>query len=121
MQTLRFLHLSMAANFSKEMVCWLVKSTTSVKLIHAMVSLEYDVLLRRFMQHQMSGAGQLIVATPRLSSMDECWSCHKGSAKRKCSACRVAAYCDQACQRAAWAEHKPLCAQIIDARKAANG
>ena len=46
------------------------------------------------------------------SSLLVCMNCklqlHQENAQR-CSRCKVAIYCDAACQRAQWKTHKPLC------------
>jgi hypothetical protein len=38
-----------------------------------------------------------------------------------CGGCRVARYCGRACQRAAWKQHKPLCAGLAGLAAAASG
>jgi hypothetical protein len=37
---------------------------------------------------------------------------------RTCAACGAAKYCDAACAKADWPEHKPMCAVFADGNKA---
>ena len=47
--------------------------------------------------------------------MPACGACAAPDAPSLCGACRAAAYCGPACQRAAWATHKPACKAIAAA------
>ena len=39
-----------------------------------------------------------------------CAHCGRAAATRRCGRCRTALFCDAACQRAAWPDHKRRCA-----------
>jgi tetratricopeptide (TPR) repeat protein len=41
-------------------------------------------------------------------------ACGKKGAFRRCSACKLALYCDRDCARADWKEHKKVCSQLAD-------
>jgi MYND finger len=40
--------------------------------------------------------------------------CHKPGARNACSKCKFAVYCDVACQRAHWTQHKMICSKISE-------
>jgi hypothetical protein len=53
---------------------------------------------------------QLLGRNPRPSELlSACGFCGEPGATKRCSRCRLQCYCDAACQRAAWAEHKAVC------------
>jgi hypothetical protein len=43
-----------------------------------------------------------------------CGFCGEPGATKRCSRCRQQCYCDAACQRAAWAEHKTVCVDALN-------
>lgn len=47
-------------------------------------------------------------------NMVKCTHCKKVHEQKlnKCSACKMAAYCDQECQKKDWKEHKQICADL---------
>lgn len=54
---------------------------------------------------------------------ENCDTCGQEGAKKKCSTCKSADYCDQACQKYHWFVHKKHCAKLkaqFEAREAAN-
>jgi len=51
--------------------------------------------------------------------MPPCAACARDGAGALCGGCRIAAYCDAACQRGHWATHKAVCKAIkADAARA---
>lgn len=50
-----------------------------------------------------------------------CRSCGRAGATRRCTACRIALYCDRNCQRAHWKAHKKECASGGSADAAGDG
>lgn len=54
---------------------------------------------------------------------ENCDTCGQEGAKKKCSSCKSADYCDQACQKYHWFVHKKHCARLkaqFEARETAN-
>jgi len=47
-----------------------------------------------------------------------CWQCSRRSSQlRLCSACQVAAYCSNHCQREAWLDHEERCKRFIEEKE----
>ena len=62
------------------------------------------------------GASASVAAPPAPPA--ECAACGSADANlRMCSSCRVARYCNVACQRRAWPQHKLACAELRAARE----
>ncbi|PIL28918.1 hypothetical protein GSI_08965 [Ganoderma sinense ZZ0214-1] len=53
-------------------------------------------------------------ALSKLNNNMGCTVCGKRASSR-CSSCQSVSYCDAACQRADWAQHKPACRSLRDA------
>jgi len=49
-----------------------------------------------------------------IADVSACGFCGERGATKRCSRCRRQCYCDAACQRAAWAEHKTVCNAMLD-------
>lgn len=45
---------------------------------------------------------------------ESCTTCGEPKAERKCSACRMAYYCNQECQKMHWFTHKKFCKQLAE-------
>lgn len=50
----------------------------------------------------------------RMASADDnqCVTCSKFKADKKCSKCKMVNYCDPSCQRLHWFSHKKQCAKL---------
>jgi len=59
-------------------------------------------------QHQVNLAADAKLLKP----VKPCNCCGKANAKKKCSACLSVRYCDAACQKKHWAEHKGCCGNV---------
>ncbi|XP_071941264.1 ankyrin repeat and MYND domain-containing protein 2-like [Antedon mediterranea] len=46
-----------------------------------------------------------------------CSTCGDAGAQKKCSACKMCNYCDQACQKLHWFTHKKVCKHLVEAEK----
>ncbi|XP_052253570.1 ankyrin repeat and MYND domain-containing protein 2-like isoform X2 [Dreissena polymorpha] len=46
--------------------------------------------------------------------VEECFTCGELAAERKCSACRMAFYCNQSCQKMHWFTHKKFCKKLAE-------
>ena len=81
-------------------------------------------ILRTFVLHRYNTSksnlvhmmNQSISEAKRLFKAQVCWHCHKAKLSsctlRKCSLCRIAKYCSDACQAKDWIHHKQTCAQL---------
>jgi tetratricopeptide (TPR) repeat protein len=58
----------------------------------------------------MSTIAERIAALPRDSIL--CDTCAKPNAQRRCSRCHLVFYCDEACQKNAWKQHKLDCRSV---------
>ena len=62
--------------------------------------------------------GKASTKTPQSPQVHSCWSCDKhGRSLLKCSACRKARYCGEACQGEDWERHMEWCRRRVQARE----
>eukprot|EP00746_Dinoflagellata_sp_MGD_P077714 gnl/MRDRNA2_/MRDRNA2_31149_c0_seq1.p1 gnl/MRDRNA2_/MRDRNA2_31149_c0~~gnl/MRDRNA2_/MRDRNA2_31149_c0_seq1.p1 ORF type:complete len:349 (-),score=69.76 gnl/MRDRNA2_/MRDRNA2_31149_c0_seq1:77-1123(-) len=50
-----------------------------------------------------------------------CSNCGKDAAEKMCSACSVACYCSEECQKLHWKSHKKICAKLRNAEEELHG
>jgi hypothetical protein len=114
LQTREFVTSMKAADFTNHMVCALIDVEKHRNIYH-MASFEYNRLRQCYMLLSFRDDSTTDVPTRFTSTtkIGACWFCEAENARRRCSRCKAARYCDFNCQHKDWSrQHKNACRDL---------